>query len=148
MQGTHLFPRVPDRLLEQMDEVGRAELAQRGKRICAGINRLGQDLLVDPVAVALAEASKPNRRGHELGNSWRNHCDKHTRPEGGGLRYHGQARATALSMPGGWLLVAKSGKPAFNDAVRSEGRWQTASVAGCEAGDSDKNLSLCCHHQR
>ena len=55
MHGTYLFPRVPDGLLEQVDEIGRAELAQRGKRICAGINRLGQDLLVDPVAPTLAE---------------------------------------------------------------------------------------------
>src|SRR6187549_2968558 len=86
MQGTYLFPRVPDGLLEQVDEIGRAELAQRGKRICAGIDRLGQDLLVDSVAPTLAEVSDAGCwGGHELGNSWRNHCDHHTPTRGGWL---------------------------------------------------------------
>lgn len=92
MQGTHLFPSIPHGLLEQVDEVGRAELAQRGKRICAGINGLSQDLLVDSVAAPLAVASLLNRWGHELGNSWRNHCDKRTPTRGDDLRSHGLAK--------------------------------------------------------
>lgn len=116
MQGTHLFPSVPDGLLEQVDEVGRAELAQRGKRICAGINGLGQDLLVDSVAAPLAGASAWNRWGHELGNSWRNHCDKRTptRRRWPPVSRAGKRRRRCRCQGAGcWNLAVQSGRLAL-----------------------------------